>query len=84
MAKQVFINLAVKNVQKSMDFYTALGFTNNTQFSDDNGNAWFGVTAFMSCCCRTKSLPGFATKPIADTKSNIAALLPYRLIVWTM
>ena len=37
MAKQIFINLAVKDVQKSMDFYTALGFTNNPQFSDDSG-----------------------------------------------
>lgn len=35
MAKQVFITLAVKDFQKSMDFYTALGFTNNPQFSDD-------------------------------------------------
>ena len=35
MAKQIFINLAVKELQKSMDFYTALGFTNNPQFSDD-------------------------------------------------
>lgn len=37
MAKQIFINLAVKDLQKSMDFYTALGFTNNPQFSDDAG-----------------------------------------------
>jgi predicted lactoylglutathione lyase len=35
MAKQIFINLAVNNLQKSIDFYTALGFTNNPQFSDD-------------------------------------------------
>ena len=35
MAKQVFINLAVADLQKSMDFYTALGFSNNPQFSDD-------------------------------------------------
>jgi predicted lactoylglutathione lyase len=26
MAKQIFINLAVKDLQKSMDFYAALGF----------------------------------------------------------
>ena len=37
MAKQVFINLAVKDPIKSMDFYTALGFTNNPQFSDEAG-----------------------------------------------
>jgi hypothetical protein len=36
MAKQIFINLAVKDVQKSMDYYTALGFTNNPQFSDES------------------------------------------------
>ena len=35
MAKQIFINLAVKDLQKSMDFYTALGFSNNPQFSDE-------------------------------------------------
>ena len=35
MTKQVFINLVVKDPQKSMGFYTALGFTNNPQFSDD-------------------------------------------------
>jgi uncharacterized protein len=37
MAKQIFINLAVKDLQRSMDFYSALGFTNNLQFSDDTG-----------------------------------------------
>jgi hypothetical protein len=37
MAKQVFINLAVKDLEKSMSFYTSLGFTNNPQFSDDSG-----------------------------------------------
>ena len=37
MTKQIFINLAVKDVQKSMDFYTALGFSNNPQFSDESG-----------------------------------------------
>ena len=39
MTKQIFINLAVKDLQKSMDFYTALGFTNNPQFSDESGKS---------------------------------------------
>ena len=37
MARQIFINLAVKDLEKSKAFYTALGFTNNPQFSDDAG-----------------------------------------------
>ena len=33
--KQIFINIPVKNVEESMDFYTRLGFTNKPLFSDD-------------------------------------------------
>lgn len=35
MPKQVFINFPVKDLKKSMDFYEAIGFTNNPQFTDD-------------------------------------------------
>jgi predicted lactoylglutathione lyase len=34
MAKQIFINPAIKNLQQSMDFYDALGFANITEFPD--------------------------------------------------
>jgi predicted lactoylglutathione lyase len=35
MASQVFINLPVADLEKSMKFYAGLGFTNNPQFSDE-------------------------------------------------
>ncbi len=35
MAKKIFINLPVADLQKAMAFYTAIGFTNNPQFTDD-------------------------------------------------
>ncbi len=74
MAKQIFINLAVKDVQKSMTFYTALGFTNNPQFSDDNGKCMvWSENIFVMLLTHEKFLT-FATKPIADTKSNLAGL----------
>jgi uncharacterized protein len=34
--KQIFINLPVENVEKSMDFYTQLGFSNKPLFSDEH------------------------------------------------
>ena len=74
MTKQIFINLAVKDLQKSMDFYTALGFTNNPQFSDDSGKCMvWGDNIFVMLLTHEK-FANFATKPIADTKSNVAAL----------
>ena len=74
MAGQVFINLAVKDLKKSMDFYSALGFTNNPQFSDDTAKCmvWSG-NIFVMIMTHEK-FAGFATKPIADTKTVLAGL----------
>jgi predicted lactoylglutathione lyase len=35
MATQVFINLAVKDLQKSMDYFSQLGYSFNKQFTDE-------------------------------------------------
>ena len=74
MAKQIFINLAVHDLQKSMDFYTALGFTNNPKFSDDSGKCMvWGDNIFVMLLTHEK-FKNFTTKPIADTTSAVAAL----------
>jgi predicted lactoylglutathione lyase len=35
MAKKIFINLPVADLQKAKTFYTEIGFTNNPQFTDE-------------------------------------------------
>ena len=35
MSRMIFVNLPVRDLQKSMEFFTALGFTYNQQFTDD-------------------------------------------------
>jgi len=74
MAKQVFINFAVNDLQKSMDFYTALGFTNNPQFSDDKGKCMVWSENIFVMLLTHEKFTTFATKPIADTKSKLAGL----------
>lgn len=74
MSKQIFINLAVKNLQKSMDFYTALGFTNNPQFSDETAKCMVWSDNIYVMIMTHEKFASFATKPIADTKSNLAGL----------
>ena len=74
MAKQIFINLAVKDLQKSMDFYTALGFTNNPQFSDNSGKCMVWCDNIFVMILTHEKFATFATKPIADTKTNLAGL----------
>ena len=36
MAKQIFVNLPVKDLNKTKDFFSKLGFTFNPQFTDEN------------------------------------------------
>lgn len=74
MARQVFINLAVKDLQKSMDFYTALGFTNNPQFSDDTAKCMVWSETIYVMIMTHEKFSTFSTKPIADTKSAVAGL----------
>jgi predicted lactoylglutathione lyase len=74
MSKQIFINLAVRDLQKSMDFYSSLGFSNNPQFSDESGKCMvWGENIFVMILTHEK-FSTFATKPLADTKSGLAAI----------
>jgi hypothetical protein len=79
MARQVFINLAVKDLQKSMDFYTAMGFTNNPQFSDNSGKCMVWSEHIFLMILTHEKFETFATKPIADTQSKLAGLFSLSL-----
>jgi len=72
--KQVFINLAVKDIEKSMNFYIQLGFTNNPQFSDDTAKCMVWSENIFVMIMTHEKFKTFATKPLADTKSNLAGL----------
>ena len=79
MAKQVFINLAVKDLQKSLDFYTALGFSNNPQFSDDTGKCMVWSENIFVMLLSYEKFSIFATKPIGDTKNTLAGIFSLSL-----
>jgi predicted lactoylglutathione lyase len=74
MAKQIFINLVVTDVQKSMNFYQSLGFTNNPQFSDETSKCMVWSDSIFVMIMTDEKFKNFTTKPIANTKTNIAAL----------
>jgi predicted lactoylglutathione lyase len=74
MAKQIFINLAVKDINKSMEFYTKMGFSNNPQFSDETGKCMVWSDDIFLMLLSHEKFASFATKPIADTKASVAGL----------
>lgn len=74
MPKQIFINLAVNNVQLSMQFYTALGFTNNPQFSDETAKCMVWCENIFVMLMTHEKFNSFTTKPLANTKASIAGI----------
>ncbi|NUM32155.1 MAG: glyoxalase/bleomycin resistance/extradiol dioxygenase family protein [Bacteroidetes bacterium] len=74
MTKQIFINLVVTDLLKSMNFYKELGFTNNPHFSDDTAKCMVWSDNIFLMIMTQEKFKNFATKPIADTKSHLAGL----------
>jgi predicted lactoylglutathione lyase len=75
MRPQIFINLPVKDLDKSMNFYTKMGFTNNPQFSDDTGKCMvFSEEIFVMILTHDK-FKAFSSKPITDVSKTTAVLL---------
>lgn len=77
--RQIFVNLVVSDLQKSMDFYSALGFSNNPQFSDDTAKCMVWSEHIYLMIMTAEKFSSFTQKPIADTQKNIAALLSLSL-----
>ncbi len=74
-SKGIFINLPVKDVNKSTDFFQAAGFEFNPQFSSEDTSCLIisdNIVAFLLAEDRFKE---FAKKDIADTTNSSEAIL---------
>jgi uncharacterized protein len=70
MAKQIFINLPVRDLPKAMAFYSAIGAVNNPQFTD-NTAACMVISDTISVMLLTHpKWASFTKKPIADTRHS--------------
>ncbi len=76
MTKQIFVNLPVKDLKKTIDFFTELGFTFNPQFTDDNATCMMiGENIFAMLLVENFFKNFIPTKKICDTKKNIEVLV---------
>lgn len=75
MATKIFINLPVKNLDKSMNFFTNLGFGFNPQFTDDKA-ACMVVNETIFVMLLTESyFKTFTRKEICDAKKTTEVLI---------
>ncbi len=80
MAKQIYVNLPVKDLAKSTAFYEALGFTKNLTFSNEKASAMMWTDdIFVMLLTRDFYQTFLKGKIIADTQAANGVLLALTL-----
>src|SRR5687767_5320512 len=75
MAKQIFVNLPVKDLNRSIEFFTALGYTFNQQFTDDKATCMIvGENIFVMLLVEPY-FKTFTDKEVSDAKSATEVIL---------
>lgn len=75
MATQIFVNLPVKDLNKSVEFFTKLGFTFNPQFTDENATCMIIGENIFAMLLVEPFFKSFVKKEICDTKKSAEAIL---------
>lgn len=71
MATQIFVNLPVKDLNRSVEFFTKLGYTFNAQFTDEKATCMIISENIMVMLLVESYFKSFIQKEITDaTKSN--------------
>jgi len=71
MHSQIFVNLPVKDLKRSVEFFTKLGYTFNPQFTDDNATCMILGDNLFAMLLTEKFFGSFTDKAICDTsKAN--------------
>jgi len=74
MHKQIFVNLQVKDLKRSVDFYTTLGYTFNPQFTNEHATCMIvGENLFVMLLVE-KFFSTFTSKTIVDASQATEVL----------
>jgi predicted lactoylglutathione lyase len=74
-ARMLFVNLPVRDLRRSVAFFTELGFTFDERFSDEKATCMvLSDHAFVMLLVR-RFFAGFTTKQVADPETHTGAIL---------
>ena len=75
MAKSIFVNLPVKDLKKSIEFFTRLGFSFNPQFTDETATCMIVSDNIFLMLLTHPKFAGFTPKPICDATQATEVLV---------
>lgn len=75
MATKIFVNLPVKDLNRSVEFFTKLGYTFNPQFTDENATSMIISDDIYVMLLVEKFFKTFITTEIADATKTTEVLI---------
>jgi uncharacterized protein len=69
MATQLFVNLPVKDLKRSVEFFTRLGYTFNPQFTDENATCMIVADNIYVMLLVESFFKTFTNKPVVDART---------------
>ena len=75
MISKIFVNLPVKDLDKSIAFFTKLGFTFNPQFTDETATCMIVAGDIFVMLLTEEKFKTFITKPVSDARKSTEVLL---------
>ena len=74
MSRMIFVNLPVRDLPKTKDFFSALGFTYNQQFTDDKAACMIVSDQAFVMLLSEPFFRGFTKNQICDTSTHTEAI----------
>jgi predicted lactoylglutathione lyase len=75
MPTQIFVNLPIKNMERSQAFFKALGYSFNPQFTNEQGACMVVSDTIYVMLLVEPFFQTFTGKPIADAKKSTEVLV---------
>ncbi len=75
MTTKIFVNLPVQHLQKSIDFFTHLGFNFNPQFTDETTTCMVISDDIFVMLLTKEKFKTFTPKPICDATKSTEVLV---------
>jgi len=75
MARQIFVNLPVKHLTRSIEFFTKLGFTFDPKFTNDNATCMIVGENIFVMLLVDKFFQTFTSKAICDASKSTEVLV---------
>jgi predicted lactoylglutathione lyase len=76
MTKQIWLNLPVKNIEKSKQFFSKIGFSFNEEYSNENSACMLvGDQNFVVMLFEESLFGNFVQNTIADTQTHSEMLI---------